>query len=158
MTSSSYFVFLCIAVFMHENFPRIKAEYNRVHEGLQRTSRLPARDVLSEDIISQNKWKDRAPGNDYIRDIQAPIPVRNGGPLSVDHVLPYLRFVFTNVLVITTPVSGWATRKSSGSGLRGDRAWEPHFSYAGGYPQVDFAPVNFRVAGHGKTIVWHKSD
>src|ERR1700674_5438361 len=38
---SSYCVFVCAAVFMHENFPRVKAECNPSHEGL--TSRLLAR-------------------------------------------------------------------------------------------------------------------
>jgi hypothetical protein len=31
-----YCVFLCIVLFMHEKFPRVKTECNRVHEGLQR--------------------------------------------------------------------------------------------------------------------------
>jgi hypothetical protein len=92
MTGSSYFVLLCIAVFMHEQFPRIKAEYNRVHEGLQRTGRLPAREVLSEDITSQNKWKDRAPEHDYIRDIQAAgYCTKRWALICRSGVLPYLK-------------------------------------------------------------------
>src|SRR6202140_970244 len=36
MKGSSYYVFLCVVEFMHEKFPRVKTECNRVHEGLQR--------------------------------------------------------------------------------------------------------------------------
>jgi hypothetical protein len=43
MKGSSYCVFLCVAEFIHDKFPRVKTECNRVHEGLQRKRRLPAR-------------------------------------------------------------------------------------------------------------------
>src|SRR5437016_1280415 len=43
MKGSSYCVFLCAAEFIHDEFPRVKTECNRAHEGLQRKRRLPAR-------------------------------------------------------------------------------------------------------------------
>ena len=43
MKGSSYCVFLCVAEFIHDKFPRVKTECNRAHEGLQRKRRLPAR-------------------------------------------------------------------------------------------------------------------
>jgi hypothetical protein len=38
MKGSSYHVFLCIVVFMHEKFPRVKTECNRVHEAFDRAA------------------------------------------------------------------------------------------------------------------------
>jgi hypothetical protein len=65
MKASSYCVFLCVAVFRHENFHRAHAKCNRRREGLRRTSRhfasgrvVPG--LLSEDTISRNKRNDRA--------------------------------------------------------------------------------------------------
>src|ERR1700675_540483 len=38
MKGSSYYVFLCVVEFMHEKFPRVKTECNRVHEAFDRAA------------------------------------------------------------------------------------------------------------------------
>jgi len=38
MKGSSYYVFLCVVEFMHEKFPRVKTECNRVLEAFDRAA------------------------------------------------------------------------------------------------------------------------
>ena len=52
-------MFLCVAEFIHDKFPRVKTECNRVHEGLQRKEDFLLGRALSED--ARNKRNDRAP-------------------------------------------------------------------------------------------------
>src|SRR6266851_392092 len=66
MKGSSYCVFLCVAEFIYDKFPRVKTECNREHEGLQRKRRLPARARIVRRCQEQAETIERPTASVYV--------------------------------------------------------------------------------------------